>query len=378
MENNEKKAERRKIKINKKAVLVFVTGVIVGLAILFFVIVNFKPYKVSEPITIPPATLSEHDFAIVKNELLLLNNKGVQAYDRFGEYRWDYAIKTASPLIVSDGSRFSVADTENAFVAGFSKKKQHYAIEFPTPVSGIVTNKNGFTGIISSEHGYRSIISVYDDFGNEHYKWYSGEGYVTAAAISDNDRNLAVATIFASSDNIACTTLHFFDMKKAEPTAEVMLSGEVAYKMIYEGQKIFVLTDKGVYAFNKKGKLKSSYPFYGKTLHAFAFSDSDEIAIALSRTDDTGSMLSGSEIFFLTKGLKVKGSAPTSFEVSVMDFKDGLAAVTGVRNLWLVSSNGKIKAKSSLLSDCEQLLMFDNQKGFATLSGSSACIYSIS
>ena len=157
-----------------------------------------------------------------------------------------------------------------------------------------------------------------------------------------------------------------------------MLSGEVAYKMIYDAQKIFVLTDKGVYAFNKKGKLKSSYPFYGRTLHAFSFTEGDEIAIALSRTDDAGSMLSGSEIFFLTKGLKVKGSAPTTFEVSVMDFKDGLAAVTGVRNLWLISSNGKIKAKTSLLSDCEQLLMFDNQKGFATLSGSSASIYPIS
>lgn len=377
MENNKTNKET-KLKINKKALLVFVTGTIVGLAILFFVIANFKPYHVSEPVMIPPATLSRHDFAIVNNQLLLLNNKGIQAYDKNGEYRWDYALKTAAPVIAAKGGRFSVADAENSTVTAFSQKKQHYSIDFPTPVTGIVTNRGGFTGIISSEHGYRSILSVYDDYGNEHYKWYSGEGYITAAAINDNDKNLATATILSTDDNQICSKIHFFDMSKPEPVAEVILKNEVTYKLIYEGQRVFLLTDKGAYAFNKKGKLKSSYPFYGRTLHAFAFSDAEEMAIALSRTDDSGSMLAGSEIVFLSKGLKAKGSASVDFEVSVMDYKDGLAVVTGIRNLWIVSPNGRVRTKTSLKSDCEQLLMFENKKGFATLSGSNACVYKIS
>ena len=376
MENNEKKV--KKIKINKKALLVFISGTIVGLAVLFFIITNFKPYHISDPVVIPPATLSEHDFATFNNQLLLLNNKGVQAYNKNGDYLWDYAIKTASPLIEAKGDRFAVADTENSIVASMSKKKQHYVIEFPTPITDITTNRKGFIGIISSEHGYRSILSVYDDYGTEHYKWYSGEGYITATAIHDNGKNLAVSTLFASEDNSACTAIHFFDMKKPEPVAEVILKSEVAYKLIYEGQKVYVLTDKGIYTFNKKGERKESYPFYGRSLHAFAFSDADEITVALSRTDDTGSMLSGSEVLFLTKKLKVKGSSPVDFEVSVLDSKDGLAVVTGIRNLWLIKSDGKVKTKSTLKSDCEQILMFENQKGFATLSGSSACIYSIS
>lgn len=374
MENNSEKKTR---KLNKKVLPVLAVGVILGILLVVFVMSNFMPYTIAEPVTIPPATLSEHDFTVFNNQLLLINTKGVQAYNASGDYKWDYAIKTASPIMIAKGNRFTVADTENATITSLLKKKQNYSIENSTPVTGIVMNSKGYTGIISSEHGYRSVLSVYDDFGNEHYKWYSGEGYITAAAIHDNEKDLAATTFFASENNVTCTSIHFFDMKKAEPVAEVILENEIAYKLIYEGQKLYVLTDKAVRSYSKKGVEKASYPFYGRTLHAFSFESSNDMAVALSRTDSAGSMLSGSDVFFLEKNLKVKGSASTPFEVSSMDFKDGLAAVTGIRNVWLITSNGKIKAKSELKGDCERILMFENKDGFATLSGSNATVYPI-
>ena len=368
--------KRTEFNINRRIAAAIAVGIILGLLVVVWALSLFMQYSIAEPVFIPPDTLSEHDFAISDDKLLLLNTKGIKSYNKDGEYRWDSSIKTASPMLVSSADRFVVADFENATAFNMTKEKVNYTIESKTPVIGAIINSNGYTGIISSEHGYRSILTIYDDFGNEFYKWYSGEGYISAAAISNNNKNMATCAI-SSSSNTVQTIIHFFDMRKTEQTAQVILENEVAYKLIYDNNFAYVLTDKGIYSFNKKGVLKNSYPFTGRLVHAFSFNSTSDIAIALSRTDETGSMLSGSDVVFLNKKLKQKASVPTEFEVSAMDSNDGYTIICGLRNVWLMKNNGKVKLRNTLKSDCDRIKLFDDGDAFVTLAGSTTGIYKV-
>ena len=363
-------------KINKKTALIIGVGLIFVLALLIFVCENFVPYSIGEPSVIPSITLSQHDFGISKNRLLLLNTEGVQAYDRSGEYRWDMAIKTASPYLVTAGGKYAIADLENTTVWNMKNDKTIYSIESENSVDGIFLNSNGYLGILSSEHGYRSILTVYDDFGNETFKWFSGEGYITCAAISSNNKNAVSASLCEGETDVS-SAICFFDMTKTTPLNKVILKNEVAYKLLYDGGTVYLLTDKGVYSYNKKGEFKSSYSFSGKILQSFSFDSAENIAISLNRTDEYGSMLSGSKVIFLNKRLTEKESADVNFEVSAMDVKDGFCIVSGLRNVALIKTNGKIKAEALLKTDCDRVKLFNNAKSFATLSGNNASIYSI-
>lgn len=370
MFKNWKNVNKRKFSILVLAAVVLITAVI-------WCLLNFMPYSISStPTVIPPDTLSEHDMAIVKNQLLLLNTKGIMAYNKKGEYQWDFALKTAAPYLAVQESQVAVADCENAAVWRLNGERLSYSIEETQPVSGAVVNKNGYIGVISSEHGYRSIITVYDDYGTECYKWYSGDAYITAAAISDNNKYLAVAGIMPAAQNVQ-TVVYFFDMGGTEPLGQVILENEVAYKLLYSGSNVYLLTDKGIFSYNKKGSLKEEYSFVGRTLHAFSFEDADSMTVALSRTDEAGGMLAGSSVIALSTHLKEKCAADIDFEVTAMDAKDGFIAATGLRNAWLLKNNGSVKAKATLTGDCEQIRLFNKGKAFVTLAGSTVHIYSV-
>lgn len=368
---------KSRLNVSRRTVSIAAVILAVVLVVVLWCVFAFMPYAISDsPKIIPPDTISEHDMAIVKNKLVLINTKGIMAYDKKGDYLWDYAMKTAEPYLTASGGKMAVADRENAAVWNLTGNNLNFNLEEENPVTGVVLNKNGYTGVISSEHGYRSIFTVYNDYGTESFKWYSGDTYITAAALADNNKNMAVAGINATSKAIQ-TVISFFDMNKTDPLGEVILDNTVAYKLVYGGTDVYVLTDKGVFCYNKKGALKYEYSFVGRTLHSFSFHDADSLAVALSCTDEAGSMLANSQVIALSRHLKEKCAVNTDFEVSAMDSKDGFIVVTGIRNAWLIKDSGKVKAKGTLAGDSERVLLFDKGKAFVTIAGSTVYIYNV-
>lgn len=368
---------KQKIKFNKQIVSAIGAGAIIAVVIIWLLLSLFMPHKIAdEPIEIPPDTISGHDFEIMDNRLLLMNTMGVRCYDKNGEYVWDYAIKTANPYITSSGTKIAIADVKNGQASVLKKNKLSYQIEELTPITGVVVNESGYLGVISSEHGYRSVFTIYDDFGNMYYKWHSGESYIVSASIAENNDNMSVAGLSTTENNIR-TTVSFFDMDKTEPIGEAYLDGDVAYKIIHSGTNVYVLTDKGIYCYNKKGTLKDSYSFIGRALHSYSFDNAENIAICLSRTDDAGSMLSGSQVISLTKSLKEKSVVSLDFEASAMDAENDTIVVSGLRNVCVLKKSGRIIAEGTLKNDSSRIKLFGNGKSFVTLEGSLAAIYNI-
>ncbi|MBR4030336.1 MAG: hypothetical protein IKJ06_02950 [Clostridia bacterium] len=367
----------KKIKWNKQLISAIAVGAVIAVLLIWWALSMWMPYHITDtPAEIPSDTISEHDFEISGNSLLLMNTMGIRAYDKNGEYIWDYAVKTANPFITVSGNKIAVADTENGQAVILKKNKVYYEIEESMPISSITVNNDGYSGVISSEHGYRSVFTVYDDFGNLYFKWHSGQNYIVSADISDNNKNMAVAGI-STTDNNVQTVINFFNMNNTTPIGQAVLDGEVAYKLNYFGAKVYVLTDKGIYLYNKKGKLKDSYMFTGRTLHAFALDDKDNLAVCLSRTDEAGSMLSGSQVISLSENLKEKERVSLEFEASCMDAKNDRILVSGLRNVTLLKKSGRILAEGTLKNDASRIKLFENGKSFVTLEGSLASVYSI-
>lgn len=366
---------KTKMNVKKRNILI-VSGILV-LAILYFVVTYMIPMHISDKPTVLPAdTISDHDIAIANNELVTVNSKGVMCYDQKGNYQWDCSLQTAAPFMDVSDEYVVVADTENAEINILKEGTLYKTLEENADVIGIDVNKDGYIAVVTGEPGYRSVVKVYNPYGNCVYEWYSGSMYATALALSQNNKYLAVAGLNPDAEDIE-SSLFFFDLGKEKPIGEAALKGSVAYKIIFDKKNAYILTDKGVYKYNKNGKLSSSYDFMGRNLHAFSFDDKKEIAVALSRSDASGSMLSGSEILILKSNLSVKGREDVEFEVSSMDMHDGFVAAAGLRNVCILRAGGSLKARGELQSDCDSIKLFNNGKSFATLSDSVIGLYSV-
>lgn len=366
-----------KIKMNAKKRNIWIVSGLLILIILYFAVNYMIPMHISgKPIVLPADTISEHEIAVVRNELVTVNTKGVMCYDKSGDYQWDCALQTAAPFMDASDEYVVVADTENAEINILKEGNLYKTIEENADVVGIDLNENGYVAVVTGEPGYRSVVKVYNGYGNCVYEWYSGSIYVTAVALSRNNKYLAVSGLNPNAEDIE-SSLMIFDLSKEKPVGEATVKGSVAYKIIFDKKNAYVLTDKGVHRYNKNGKLLSSYDFMGRNLHAFAFNDKKEIAIALSRADASGSMLSGSEVIVLKPNLSVKGGADVEFEVTSIDMHDGFVAAAGLRNVCILRANGSLKAKGELQSDCDSIKLFNNGKSFATLSDSIICLYSV-
>ena len=363
------------LKAKKRSILIVAALLLIVIG--YFVFDRYMPMRISgDPVVLPSDVLSSHEIAVVDDQLILVNTKGVLCYDEDGEYQWNCALKTAAPFLVTSGESVVVGDTENAEVDIIKDGRVSKTIAENEKISGIAVNENGRVAVVTTEPGYRSVVKVYNDYGKCVYEWYSGHIYVTAVALSQNDKYMAVAGLNPEAKDVECG-LYFFDLSKEKPLGETVLSGAVAYKMVYDNKNVYVLSDKGIYNYTKNGKLSDSYDFMGRRLQAFSFENQEEMAIALSRSDATGSMLSGSEVVVFSEELEVECNVDTDFEITAMDISDGFVAAAGLRNVRIIRSNGDVRAKGELQSDCESIRLFSGGTRFATLSDSTVHIYEL-
>ncbi|MBQ2966850.1 MAG: hypothetical protein IJE10_01850 [Clostridia bacterium] len=366
-----------KMKLNPKKRNLIIIIAVLTVVILYFAIYYFMPMHISDkPVVLPADTISDHEIAVVHNELVTVNTKGVMCYDKTGEYQWDCALQTAAPFMGVADDYVVVADTENAEINILKDGTLYETIAETEQIAGIDVNENGYTAVVTGEPGYRSVVKVYNNFGNCIYKWYSGSVYVTALALSDNNKYMVAAGLDPNAEDVA-SSLYFFDLRQEKPMGEAVLKGSVAYKIIYDKKDAYILSDKGIYCYTKNGKLSHMYDFMGRNLHAFSFDDKKEIAVALNRADASGSMLSGSEILVFKDNLKVKGCADVDFEVTALDMHDGFVAAAGLRNVCVMRTSGIVKSRGELQSDCSSIKLFNGGKSFATLSDSTIHIYEV-
>ena len=91
-------------------------------------------------------------------------------------------------------------------------------------------NENGWYILVTDAVGYKGLVSVYDADGALKYEWWSGAGYVMKAAISPDNRVLAVLTAENGGGK-----LHLFRLDKEEELALAEFAQELPFDFAFMG-----------------------------------------------------------------------------------------------------------------------------------------------
>ena len=366
-----------KIKLSPKKRNILIVSVILLIIMGYFLFNRFMPMRLSEePIALPSDASGAYQLFVLDNQLIVANSKGVMCYDDEGEYTWECPVKTASPFMEFAEESIILADTKNSEIYRIEEGKVKKTISEGHEVAGIAVNQNGYVAVVTKEPGYKSVVKVYNKSGKCVYQWSSGSIYVTAVALSQNDKYMVVAGIDPTAKDMN-TSLKFFDLSKEKPMGEAQIKDALAFKIIYDTKEAYVLSEKGLYRYTKEGKRTDTYDFEGKRLNAFCMKNKDEIAVALSRTDNSGATLSGSEIIVFDDELDVESTAEVDFTAETMDCNDGYVAAAGLNQVIVMHNGGTVKVKGTLKSECETICLFEDGDRIATLSEGTVYIYEL-
>lgn len=130
----------------------------------------------------------------------------------------------------------------------------------------ILKADRGFYAEIGDEPGYLGSVTVFNKDGDAVYKWYSANGYIISADVSDNGKHLAVACEESGRGKI-----HIFRLDSTEEKG-LFESDEIIVEVQYLGNKLCALTEHGAYFVSDMGNTKKHVKFDGY-LGEYSFSD---------------------------------------------------------------------------------------------------------
>ena len=115
----------------------------------------------------------------------------------------------------------------------------------------------GYYAECGEAEGYRGCVTVFNKAGESVYRWYSAEGYIVSADVSDNGKRLAVACEEGGRGKV-----HVF---RLDSTAEqgCFDCNEVIVDAVYLGNRLCALSEHGAYFVTNMGNVKKHVKFEG-------------------------------------------------------------------------------------------------------------------
>ena len=244
---------------------------------------------------------------------------GTQVLGADGDEAYRETYRMASPAI-SPGEGYAIAfDIGGNSVRVLGKTRMAASIESPGAVISASVNRNGWFCVCSQDAGaYASIVTAYDNKGREVYKVSLARGYATAAALTRDNKRMAVLVLADEGSRIT-----LYDLASDAPAGEYDAPGTLILGIArLDSGDTLAITQESLLIVDGGGQGKGLYSYLGRRLRGYAL-HGNRVALYLL---DYGVGYSGS-IVMLTMDGEILGERATDREIISMSCGDGFLAV---------------------------------------------------
>lgn len=369
-----KKKKRRRGK-NKTAVIIAIILVVTSLITLFLNIDNpaFRDFfgwmglsSDNNGTTIEFDKTEKYDISEFNGNVVLARNATVSCIDNRLNTRWSIEQGNSAPVIKTCGK---YVITYSFDVANAVLTKDGKSINLPTdnPIIAASVNKNGYSVLVTREKGYKAQVVVHSPDGNVMYKWHSADNYIVDVDISPDNRTLAVATADFSTDSVSGGIM-FFNFSQEEPYyGQIFKSNLMLDIQFVDKDSLMAVGDLSTILVKTNGEGEGEYSYNGKKLNNYDIGTDFSLVLVLSQSD---SVMDDTEIKFVDKKLKERGTATVTGAVSSVDSVRGKTLVAMDRCLILMNNKGKELKSVELNRDIKKAVLFGNGKSALVASGS--------
>ncbi len=217
----------------------------------------------------------EERCAALGTNMAYVNSDGIEVYDRYGTQIFSAEEAFSQPAVESAGGYAVAYDIGGYAVRLFKADKMVFELDTQKRISDVSLNKNGWFSVCTEDEQYRGIVTVYRPSGAEAYRWYSADGYVMAAVLSDDNSMLAALTVASDGSSIARLRLDDENLQ-----GEYTLPDEVILDISMQPDGGVVgISQNRVLAVDTSGNLKYEYIAENARISLYAFSDNGSVLI---------------------------------------------------------------------------------------------------
>lgn len=250
---------------------------------------------------------SDSVFAGIEGGLAVVSGSGMQLIGIEGETHDTQSVILQNPAVMAGGGRAVVWSVGSGDFYVLGKRDGIVRQKTDENVINVSINKNDWVAVSAEESGYRGAVTVFNSKLKSVYKWYSGEGYLIGAALSDTNDRMAALTITGEGSKISCFALSGQEQKGSYISENAMLF-DVAYLSSY---RICALAEDTAVFLDERAELISSYDFSDGYLKDYSMQGSGFLALVIGKYK-TGSAAS---IVTLSTDGSVMGSIDIKREV---------------------------------------------------------------
>ena len=217
-------------------------------------------------------------FAPAGDGLAVASGSSVQLLNAAGETVFKQVISYDDPAVFASekGALFCDLGGTGCILADFEGTERSPSNGEELQTAGM--NENGWFYLVTAESGYKGLVSVFNSAGEKQFEWWSGSGYVLRAAISPDNRALAV--LCAEREG---TLLHFFSLNSETERGTATVADTLLIDLCWLGNdSVCAVGETGVWFFSGSGEQKSVYPLEGRYLLDYEFGRTGFAAIFVS------------------------------------------------------------------------------------------------
>lgn len=304
-------------------------------------------------------------YADMDGGLAVCSGGGIQVYDVSAKKMFSEAFEMQSPTICSNGRVSAAYDLGGKSLKVFDLYGVTKSLTTDDKIISASINKSGWLALCTQESGsLKGLVTVYDASLNIHYYWESAEGYVLSAAVSPDNKSLAVLTMMDEGSRIV-----FFSLDSSDEKGSYTLAGELALEIRYiSGGKVLAVSKNALRLVKQDGSVDAVQDYTDKYLTGYSVGSDSFTALVLNdyMVGDQGRIVTADQ------GGKTLGTIETSRKILSVSAKDDYLAVLFSDGLVIYDRELKECVRFNDTVGAEQTIMRSDGKAFVITSHSAS------
>ena len=128
-----------------------------------------------------------------KENILILNNNKLTAYNSNGNEEYSMDIEISNPIFKSAGDYLCIGEKNGKKIYVILDKNIIWQKDLEGGICDITINSNGYLAVAITGSIYKTIVQTFDNKGEEQFKNFLSSTYVIDMSISPNNKYLAIA-----------------------------------------------------------------------------------------------------------------------------------------------------------------------------------------
>ena len=217
-------------------------------------------------------------FAAVGDGLAVASGSAIQLLNAQGETVWKQIVSYDAPAVFAAKQQALFCDLGGTAAVTADLDGESGEIKTDEPIVTAAMNDSGWFVLVTEAAGYKSLVRVYNAAREPQYEWWAGSGYVLRAAVSPDNRHLAV--LCADGEG---TKLHLFALDSETELASAAFPQELDFDLRFFGSDtVCCIGEEKLHFVGTDGEIRGEYDLGDYYLMDYDFGSDNFVTLFVS------------------------------------------------------------------------------------------------